>query len=311
MAYLAYRLKRQRLLAYTYILSLLLISLASFLSFESTPLFAQDLVPLAKLSGRINDTANFLQISERRELESILATFEKNKGAQIVLLTIPSVQPETIEAYSIRLAEAWKIGRKNIDDGIILLIAKKEKKMRIEVGYGLEGVMTDILSKQIIDEIIRPSFRAGNFYEGIRNGLSAIVQVVSGEELPAPKSKSAKGLFSNNRFMLFIFAIILFFLSIALRSFLGDGFGFFLTIVIGVVIGYFLLSWVTALIISFFVSFFSLRTGGLGGSTRTGMGYYGGFGGGFGRGGFGGGLGGGFGGGLGGGFGGGGASGGW
>ena len=262
----------------------------------------QELAPLPKLSKRVTDEAGLLSPAQKQELELLLRNFENKKGSQVVLVTLRSVAPESIETYSIRLAEAWKIGRKDVDDGAILLIAKKERKLRIEVGYGLEGVLTDIISRKIIEKIIKPFFKQGDFYSGIKNGLLAMLHVIDGEDLPEPTFKKGRGGRSGG---IFLFAIAFLFISFLLRSVLGGGLGMIVSILLGVVLGYFFLSWLSGLLLSFFLSIISLNSR----SYMGGMGYYyGGFGGGFGGGG--GGFGGGFGGG-GGGFGGGGASGSW
>jgi uncharacterized protein len=109
------------------------------------------------------------------------------------VLIVPTTAPETIEQYSIRVAEAWKIGRKKIDDGAILLVAKNDRKLRIEVGYGLEGALTDVTSQRIIDEIITPKFRSGDFAGGISDGVDRIMGVVDGEPLPAPAPRQQSG----------------------------------------------------------------------------------------------------------------------
>ena len=102
------------------------------------------------------------------------------------MLIVPTTAPETIEQYSIRVAEAWKIGRKKVDDGAILVIAKDDHKLRIEVGYGLEGALTDVTAQRIIDEVITPKFKSGDFSGGISDGIDRIIGVVNGEPLPAP-----------------------------------------------------------------------------------------------------------------------------
>jgi uncharacterized protein len=120
-------------------------------------------------------------------LEQKLKDFEDRKGSQIEVLIVPTTQPEAIEQYSLRVVEQWKLGRKKVDDGALLLIAKNDRKLRIEVGYGLEGALNDATSKRIIDEIITPRFRSGDFAGGINAGVDRIIGVVDGEPLPAPK----------------------------------------------------------------------------------------------------------------------------
>jgi uncharacterized protein len=123
-------------------------------------------------------------------LTQTLKDFETRKGSQIAVLIVPTTAPETIEQYSIRVAEAWKVGRKKVDDGAILLIAKNDRKLRIEVGYGLEGALTDVTAQRIIDEVITPKFKSGDFAGGISAGIDRIIGVVDGEPLPAPEPQS-------------------------------------------------------------------------------------------------------------------------
>ena len=144
------------------------------------------IVPVPPLQGRVQDLTETLTAEEKTILEQKLADFEKTKGSQVVVLIVPSTEEEAIEQFSIRVAEAWKIGRKGVDDGVILLVAKSDKKLRIEVGYGLEGALPDAICKRIIDEQIVPRFRAGKFAEGITAGVDSILQRINGEPLPAP-----------------------------------------------------------------------------------------------------------------------------
>jgi uncharacterized protein len=144
-------------------------------------------VAVPPLSGRVVDQTATLNSDEIAKLNQTLKDFEAKKGSQIAVLIVPSTQPEAIEQYSIRVAEAWKIGRKKIDDGAILVVAKNDRKLRIEVGYGLEGALTDVSANRIIDEIITPKFRSGDFVGGISSGVDQIIRVVDGEPLPEPQ----------------------------------------------------------------------------------------------------------------------------
>ena len=128
-------------------------------------------VAVPPLKARVTDLTGTLSASEANQLEQKLAAFEAKKGSQIAVLIVPTTQPETIEQYSIRVAEAWKLGRKGIDDGALLLIAKQDRTVRIEVGYGLEGVLPDAIAKRIIEETIVPKLRQGNFAGGINAGI--------------------------------------------------------------------------------------------------------------------------------------------
>src|SRR5580704_5845370 len=164
-------------------------------------------VAVPPLSGRVVDQTGTLSSSDISSLTQTLKAFEARKGSQIAVLIVPTTQPEEIEQYSIRVAEAWKIGRKKIDDGAILLVAKNDRKLRIEVGYGLEGALTDVTSKRIIDEIITPKFRSGDFAGGISDGVDRIISVVDGEPLPAPpqrtQSSSSSSSSSNTNWFAF------------------------------------------------------------------------------------------------------------
>jgi uncharacterized protein len=146
--------------------------------------FADVAVP--PLSGRVVDQTGTLSSGDIASLTQTLKNLEARKGSQVAVLIVPTTAPETIEQYSIRVAEAWKIGRKKIDDGALLVIAKDDRRLRIEVGYGLEGALTDVTSKRIIDEIITPKFRSGDFAGGISAGVDRIIRVADGEPLPAP-----------------------------------------------------------------------------------------------------------------------------
>lgn len=150
---------------------------------------AQAEAPVPALSARVTDTTNTLSAEQREALEQKLGAFETRKGSQIAVLLVPTTQPETIEQYSIRVAEAWKVGRANVDDGALLIVAKNDRTLRVEVGYGLEGALTDATSHRIIDEIIVPKFRQGDFYGGITAGVDTMMRVIDGEPLPPPKPR--------------------------------------------------------------------------------------------------------------------------
>jgi uncharacterized protein len=151
--------------------------------------FADVAVP--PLSGRVVDQTGTLSSDDIASLTQTLKDLETRKGSQIAVLIVPTTAPETIEQFSIRVAEAWKIGRKKIDDGALLVIAKDDRKLRIEVGYGLEGALTDVTAKRIIDEIITPKFKSGDFAGGISAGIDRIIGVVNGEPLPAPQPEQS------------------------------------------------------------------------------------------------------------------------
>jgi uncharacterized protein len=179
-------------------------------------------VAVPPLSGRVVDQTGTLSAGDISALTQTLKNLETRKGSQVAVLIVPTTAPETIEQYSIRVAEAWKIGRKKIDDGALLVVAKNDRKLRIEVGYGLEGALTDVTSKRIIDEIIVPKFQSGDFAGGISAGVARIVAVIDGEKLPAPAQRQQSNSGSLNFDPLnpfFIIPVLLF--GGLIRSLLG------------------------------------------------------------------------------------------
>ncbi len=270
---------------------------------------AQGLEPVPKLEARVTDLTGTLTAEQQSALEDKLAAFEARKGTQIVVLIVPTTHPEEIEQYSIRVVEQWKIGRKHVDDGVLLIVAKNDRRVRIEVGYGLEGALPDAIANRIITETIRPLFAQNDFYGGINAGVDQIETVVAGEALPAPDRTwhgggSRRGVGSLLPFLF----IAVFIGSSALRAILGRPAGAIVTGGITGVIVWLFGGFIVAAVIASIVAFlFALLSGGIGGGLGR-VGGFGGWGGGMMGGGMGGG--GGFSGG-GGGFGGGGASGGW
>jgi uncharacterized protein len=169
---------------------------------------ADGLAPIPKLVARVTDETNTLSAADKQALEAKLADWEQRTGNQLVVLMVPSTKPEPIESYSIRVAEAWKIGRKGQDNGALFVVAKDDHKMRIEVGYGLEGVLTDVTSHRIIDEDVAPQFRQNRFAAGVNAGVDRIIAVVgSGQPLaakPAPPARSGQG-FDFGTLLIFLF----------------------------------------------------------------------------------------------------------
>jgi uncharacterized protein len=163
------------------------------------------------LKGRVNDYGEMLSPAAERTLEQILKLFEQTESTQIVVLTIPSLKGDALEEFSIRLAEQWKIGRKELDSGAILLVARADRKLRIEVGFGLEGRLTDAMSGRIIRNIIVPEFRAGRFEQGIVNGVHAMMQAVRGEfeDAVVKKPRPAQGAGFNSAIIYFIVFFVL------------------------------------------------------------------------------------------------------
>ena len=169
---------------------------------------AQAEVPVPPLSARVTDLTATLDAQQTRALESRLAAFETKKGAQLAVLFIPTTQPETIEQFALRVAEAWKLGRKGVDDGALLLVAKDDRALRIEVGYGLEGALNDATAKRIIAEIITPFFKRGEFYAGIDAGTAAMMRVIDGEPLPPPQRAAASGSYDIESLLFIAFGLV-------------------------------------------------------------------------------------------------------
>lgn len=151
--------------------------------------FSADQVPVPALSGAVVDLTATLSPAQARSLDSELRAFSQRRGSQVAVLMVPTTKPETIEQYSIRVAEAWKIGRARIDDGVILVVAKDDRALRIEVGYGLEGAIPDAVAKRVIEEVIVPRFRAGDFDGGVRAGVASLMKLIEGEKLPPPAAE--------------------------------------------------------------------------------------------------------------------------
>jgi len=165
-------------------------------------------VAVPPLRQRVTDLTATLGPQQASALEQKLAAFEQRKGSQIAVLIVPTTEPETIEQYSIRVAEAWKLGRKGVDDGALLLVAKNDRALRIEVGYGLEGVLPDARANQIVEDIIVPRFRAGDFAGGIDAGASAMIKVIDGEPLPPPQRWRSPGSNGNGVAQLLPIALV-------------------------------------------------------------------------------------------------------
>jgi uncharacterized protein len=264
------------------------------------PAWAQVAVP--QLTARVTDLTGTLTKEQTASLEQMLQSFEARKGSQIALLMVPTTAPEAIEQYALRVAERWKIGRKNVDDGAILVVAKNDRALRIEVGYGLEGALNDATASRIIREAIAPRVREGDFYGGINAGVDRMLRVIDGEPLPEPGSPAPQvgGGLGQSLPILLILAMVV---GGLLRRMLGRTVG---SVAAGGAVGavaWLLVGAASIAVLAGILAFIVTLLGG--GAGRR---YYGGFPGGFGGGGWG--RGGGFRGG-GGGFGGGGASGRW
>ncbi len=163
------------------------------------------------LRGRVNDYAQILTPEQSNALDAQLARLEQDTGHQVAVLTLPSLDGEDIEGFSIRVAENWKIGKKGFDNGVILIVAVKDRKLRLEVGYGLEGILPDLTANRIIRDYIVPLFRSGDFAAGIVSGINAVEKVIRKEPLPETARKQAQGRGSSLNFIVMLvitFAIL-------------------------------------------------------------------------------------------------------
>lgn len=227
------------------------------------PLGAQAQVPVPPLRGHVTDQTGTLTAEQHSSLEQTLAAYEARKGTQLAVLLVPTTAPEAIEQYALRVAELWKLGRKKVDDGLVLVVAKNDRAVRIEVGYGLEGAMSDITSNRIISETLVPRLRQGDFYGGIDAAMAQIMRVVDGEPLPAPAPVPAyrRDGFRQYAPLLLILALAL---GGMLRSVAGRPLGAALTGAVVSVVAWFLIGTVAmALLAGAAAVFFTLVGGGL------------------------------------------------
>ncbi|VVE36109.1 membrane protein [Pandoraea capi] len=195
------------------------------------PASAEALVAVPALTARVTDLTNTLTPEQRNALETQLAQYEQQRGSQIFILMLPSTAPETIDQYSIRVADAWKAGRKGVDDGVIMLIAKDNpndlRKMRIEVGRGVQGSLTDAISGRILRDVMAPYFRSGDFFGGLAAGVAAVQAAMNNEALPAPNLPSTRAPHSDLSdflpllFIVFIIAMVV--IMEGRRRFQGPG----------------------------------------------------------------------------------------
>ena len=179
---------------------------------------------IPRLAARVTDLTSTLAAGQRERIDAKLAAFEHAKGSQIAVLIVPTVQPESVEQYALRVVEAAKLGRRGTDDGALLLVAKEDRKLRIEVGYGLEGALNDATAKRIISETISPRFKQGDYYGGIDAGVDAMIKVIGGEPLPAPGAESLRAraaVDDNFETLLFVGFILVFVVGGVLRAIFG------------------------------------------------------------------------------------------
>ena len=270
-------------------------------------------LPIPALTAHVLDTASALAPAQREQLEAKLTAFETSHGSQVVLLLLPSTQPEDISSYANRVANSWKIGRKEVGDGVLLIVAINDRKVRIEVAKTLEGAIPDLAAKRIIDSGLTPRFKQGDYAGGLSAATDQIMALISGEALPAPAQRTGSGAAARLGFNWTDLAIFMFFAvpvvgSVA-KKILGSRLG---SVATGGAVGAVALWLTSSLLLAGLAGvvalLFAVASNASAGH-RGGLGGFGGFGGG--GGGFGGGGGGGFGSGGGGDFGGGGASGDW
>ena len=148
-------------------------------------------MPVPPLHARLTDLTGTLTAAQQTGLEQSLRAFETRKGTQIAVLIVPTTKPEEVEQYALRVVEQWKLGRKKVDDGALLLIAKDDRTLRIEVGYGIEGALNDATAKRIVNEVIAPRLKEGDYFGGVGAGVDQMIRVVDGEPLPTPKPGAA------------------------------------------------------------------------------------------------------------------------
>lgn len=265
-------------------------------------------VAVPPLKEAVTDVSGLLNPAQKSELEQRLRAFSAQKGSQLAILIVPTTRPETIEQYAIRVAEQWKLGRKGIDDGVLIVLASADREVRIEVGYGLEGALPDVTANRIIEEIMIPYFKQNDYFGGLKAGSERVIAVIEGEPLPPPAAQSRSTTGQGFEGFIPIFFVIVAFLGSMLKKMFGRFLGAGATGLAAGTAGWFILGGLFAAGIAGFFGFLLAlllgsggRHGGFGGFGGGG-GWSSGGGGGFGGGGFGGG---------GGGFGGGGASGRW
>ena len=169
------------------VVRLLLPGIVALLAVFAPPVAAQGLVPVPALTSRVIDTTNTLSAAETQSLDAKLAAFEQQKGSQIVVLMVSTTQPEDIASFANRVGNIWKMGRKEVGDGVLLIVAKEDRKVRIEVAKSLEGAIPDLAARQVIESAITPNFKQGNYALGLSAAADQLIARITGEALPEPK----------------------------------------------------------------------------------------------------------------------------
>lgn len=183
------------------------------------PGMAQGLATIPRFDSPVVDTTGTLDAATRQQLEQQALALQQRKGSQLQVLMVPTTQPETIEQYAVRAFESFKLGRKGVDDGVLLVVAKNDRKVRIEVGYGLEGAIPDITAGRVIQEYMVPKFRQDDYAGGVVDATAQLVRLVDGEPLPEPVSSNATGQRGDDSWLFGLFAA--FFVATFLRGMLG------------------------------------------------------------------------------------------
>ena len=243
--------------------------------------FAQPLLPVPALDARVLDQTGTLNASQKATLEARLAALEAAKGSQVVVLMVKTTAPEDIASYANRIGNAWKIGRKDVGDGVLLVVAKDDRKVRIEVAKTLEGAIPDLAAKQIIEQAITPRFKAGDFAGGLEAAVAQIAARIEGEPLPPMAASGNSGAGADGGGSAWELALFAFFalpiLSGLVKKIFGRPLGSLLT---GIGIGWLMLTLTTSLMLAVLAAFIALlfalftnfASGGGGGSSGAGAG---------------------------------------
>lgn len=253
----------------------LFIALCTFISVACTAFADNGLIPVPPLTGRVVDLAEALPTTDEAILNARLEQLEKDKGSQIAVLIVPTTQPEAIEQFSLRVVERWKLGRKKVDDGVLLLIAMQDRAFRMEVGYGLEGALPDATAKKILEEILKPYLREGDVGGGVKAAVDAMIKVVNGEPLPPPAQVYSSANFDDGMNKALPIVFVGLFLSMLFSFSLGKVKGAGVAAVVcGLGAIYFIGAFLSAI-----CALFIFLIGGFGqsGSYRTGGGHSGGW----------------------------------
>lgn len=231
--------------------------------------WAAEPIVVPPMTGRVTDLTSTLSTDQAAALEASLARIEREKGAQVAILMLPTTEPESIEQFGIRLAETWKLGRSHVNDGVIVIIAKDDHKARIEVGRGLEGAIPDAIAKRVVADVMAPKLKAGDFAGGLQAAVAALGGAIGGEALPAPAAQPVSGSGTDNNFI-FLFLVLM--LGGVLRSLLGLIGAALAAVVAGWLAWAIFASWIAALIAAAITLLFSFARGGGRGWSAGGMG---------------------------------------